>query len=54
MGTKLKNLETEFKDYRIKFSTLSKKCNTAMQKSDETKKGLPDLTKAVVKQDNKK
>ena len=50
---KLKTLETEFKDYRTKFATLSKITNTAMQRVGETKKGLHNLTKVVTKLENK-
>ena len=46
---KLTALETDFKDYKTKFATLAKSSNTAIQRADETKKKLHELTKAVTK-----
>ena len=51
---KVKTLETEFKDYKAKFTAMSKTINTSTQKADEAKKGLADLTKLVNKLENKK
>ena len=51
---KLKSLETDFKNHKSKFITLIKSSNTAMQRADEAKKGLADLTKVVTKIENKK
>ena len=44
---KLKASETEFKNHKTKFATISENSNTAMPRADETKKGLSDLTKVV-------
>ena len=51
---KLKALETDFKDHKSKFTTLTKSSNAVMQRVDEAKKGLADLTKVVTKLENKK
>jgi len=51
---RFKTMEGEIKEFKAKNVALSKSVNTATQKSDETKKGLTDLTKVVNKLENKK
>ena len=47
-------LETEFKDYRTKFSFFATTNSTKIQRADETNKGSNKLTKVVTKIENKK